>query len=185
MKYTVHTKESAPAASKEIIDEVIKTYGFLPNLYGIMAEAPMAGKTYMTLNNILEQTSLSATEIQTVLLTASYVNECTYCVAAHTVVAGMKKVPDDVVQAIRAGKPISDSKLEALRAFTASVTETRGWPEDSVKEAFFDAGYTKAQALEVIIGVATKTLTNYINHLADTPLDEAFRPAEWKTVKAA
>lgn len=185
MKFTVHTRETAPEDSKAVLDEVIRTYGFLPNLFGVMAAAPMGPRLYLDLNKILDQTSLSDTEIQIVLLATSYENECTYCMAAHTAVANMKKVPEDVVQAIRGGKPIADAKLEALRSFTASIVQTRGWPPPEALKALVDAGYGQAQVVEILIGVATKTFTNYLNHLAATPLDEAFGPVAWEKPKTA
>ncbi len=180
MKLTLHTKETAPEESQAVIDEVINAYGFFPNLYAMMAAAPMAPRTYLDLNAILDKTSLSDTEVQIVLIATSYENECTYCVAAHTVVAGMKKVPNDIVQALRDGTQIADPKLEALRALTASIVQTRGRPTPKILKAFADAGYMQAQLIEVLIGVATKTFTNYLNHISDTPLDEVFKTAEWK-----
>lgn len=180
MEFTVYTQETAPTESKEVIDEVIKTYGFLPNLFGVLAASPMGPRAYLELNKILDQTSLSPTEVQIVLLTTSYENNCTYCMAAHTGVANMQKVPEDVVQAIRDGKLIADKKLQGLRAFTESVVQTRGWPTAEAIKAFADAGYTQAQVVEVMIGVATKTFTNYLNHMVNTPLDDAFAPFVWK-----
>ena len=95
----------------------------------------------------------------------------------------MQKVPADVVQAIRTGQPIADGKLEALRRFTAAVAATRGRPPEADTAAFLAAGYAPAHILEVILGVGMKTLSNYTNHLAGTPLDEAFAPVAWsKTV---
>jgi alkylhydroperoxidase family enzyme len=88
-------------------------------------------------------------------------------------------VPDHVVQAIRAGRPIVDYKLEALRRFTAAVVTMRGWPSEADTRGFLDAGYTRAQILEVVLGVGMKTLSNYTNHIADTPLDHAFAKAAW------
>jgi AhpD family alkylhydroperoxidase len=136
-------------------------------------------KAYTTLSRIFDETSLSATERQIVLLTASYVNGCEYCIAAHSVIAGMQKVPDDVMQAIRAGRPIADKKLEALRRFTAAVVTSRGWPSDSETAALLSVGYERQQVLEVVLGVGMKTLSNYANHIAETPLDQAFASAAW------
>ena len=179
MAYTVHTVDTAPEAAKETLAGAKKAYGFLPNLLAVMAEAPALVKAYTTLSRIFEETSFSATERQIVLLTVSYENGCEYCVAAHSVIAGMQKVPDDAVQAIRDSRPIADKKLESLRRFTAAVVTSRGWPSDADTEAFRDAGYGKQQALEVVLGVGMKTLSNYMNHIADTPLDQAFGKAAW------
>jgi alkylhydroperoxidase family enzyme len=84
-----------------------------------------------------------------------------------------------VVQAIRNGRPIADKKLEALRRFTAAVVTSRGWPSDADTGAFLNAGYGRQQVLEVVLGVGIKTLSNYTNHIADTPLDQAFATAAW------
>ncbi len=129
--------------------------------------------------DIFERSSLSDAEKQTVLLSASFVNECDYCMAAHSAHAGMKKVPADIIEALRSGTTLPDAKLEALAALTRSVVETRGWPSEAAQQAFFAAGYGTREYLEVIVGVTVKTLSNYVNHAADTPLDAAFEPARW------
>ncbi|MCA1732265.1 MAG: hypothetical protein LC732_01525 [Acidobacteria bacterium] len=105
--------------------------------------------------------------------------------AAHTAIAGMQKVPGDVVQAIREGNPIADPKLEALRRLTTAVVAKRGRPEAEELGRFYAAGYGKRQLLEVIVGVGMKTVSNYVNHVADTPLDAAFEQAAWTRPAAA
>lgn len=179
MSYQIHTTESAPEGARELLAGAKSNYGFVPNLLGVMATAPALLKAYMTLARIYEESSLSTAERQAVLLTVSYENECEYCVAAHSMIAGMQKVPSDVVNAIRDGKPIADDKLEALRRFAASVVRSRGWPTQEDVRAFLGAGYGQQQVLEVVLGVGIKTLSNYTNHIAATPLDEAFSKAAW------
>jgi uncharacterized peroxidase-related enzyme len=179
MTYTVHTVQTATEPARTTLAEVRKAYGFVPNLLAVMAEAPALVKSYVALSRIFEETSFSPSERQVVLLTTSYENGCEYCIAAHSVIAGMQKVPDDVVQAIRNGRPIADKKLEALRRFTAAVVTSRGWPSDADTGTFLNAGYGRQQVLEVLLGVGIKTLSNYTNHIADTPLDQAFATAAW------
>jgi uncharacterized peroxidase-related enzyme len=179
MTYTVHTVQTATEPARTTLAEARKAYGFVPNLLAVMAEAPALVKSYVALSRIFEETSFSPSERQVVLLTTSYENGCEYCIAAHSVIAGMQKVPDDVVQAIRNGRPIADKKLEALRRFTAAVVTSRGWPSDADTGAFLNAGYGRQQVLEVVLGVGIKTLSNYTNHIADTPLDQAFATAAW------
>lgn len=179
MSYKVHTPETAPEAAKEILNGAKKAFGFVPNLLGTMAEAPALVKAYTTLARIFEESSFTPAERQTVLLTVSYENGCEYCVAAHSVIAGMQKVPADVIASIRNGTAIADKKLEALRRFTATMVKTRGWPSAEAVKAFLDAGYGQQQVLEVVLGVGFKTLSNYANHVAGTPLDAAFAAAAW------
>ncbi|MDI1346208.1 MAG: carboxymuconolactone decarboxylase family protein [Pseudolabrys sp.] len=179
MNFTVHTIESAPAAAKETLAGAKNGLGFVPNLFGVMSEAPALVKAYATLSGIFDETSLSVTERQVVLLTVSAENNCEYCVAAHSVISGMQKVPVDVVRAIRVGQPIADSKLEALRNFTAAVVNSRGWPKAAEMAAFLSVGYGQQQVLEVVLGVGMKTLSNYANHIAKIPLDQVFASAAW------
>lgn len=179
MSFKIHSIESAPEGSKAILEGYKKKLGFVPNLMGIMASSPAAIEGYVALNQLFDKTSFTPAERQVVLLEASFVNGCGYCMAAHTAIAKMQGVPDAVVAAVRGGQPISDAKLQALRAFTRSVVETRGYPAEAAKDAFRKAGYGQAQVLEVLLGVAMKTLSNYVNHAAETPLDAAFAPARW------
>ncbi len=179
MSYTIHTIQTAPEAAKQSLEDARAASGFVHNLLGVMAEAPALLKAYRALSGFFKETSFTPTERQVVLMTANYENGCEYCVAAHTVIAGREKVPDDVVAAMRNATPIKDSKLEALRRFTAVIVKTRGWPTKEDVEAFLGAGYAEAQVLEVILGVGLKTLANYTNHIAETPLDEAFMKAAW------
>lgn len=177
--FKIHTTETAPEGSKEILVGAQKSLGFIPNLYSIMAEAPATLKAYNGLSDNFEKSSLSPTEKQIVLLSTSYVNECNYCVAVHSTVAQMQKIDRSVVDSIRNGSPITDAKLESLKKFTNLVVEKRGWVDQQEIEDFLSAGYSKAQLLEVIVGIAQKTLSNYINHIVKTPLDDAFEPNKW------
>lgn len=180
MKFDVLSKDNAPEGARAELGRAQAQYGFLPNLLGVMAEAPALLLGYRYLMDIFEKTSLSPAERQIVLLATSRSNACDYCMAAHSTIADMMKVPTEVTDAIRAGRPIGDAKLEALRRFTAAVVETRGLPGEAETKAFVGAGYTKAQVLEVILGVGMKTLSNYTNHVADTPLDPGFSGRKWQ-----
>lgn len=79
----------------------------------------------------------------------------------------------------RDGKPISDTKLEALRRLTAVIVTSRGWPSERDTKAFLDAGYLAAQVLEFVLGVELKTLSNYANHIASIPLNATFAGVKW------
>ena len=177
--FPVHSSDTAPEASRPILDGVQKKLGFVPNLFRVFAEAPAIAEAYGTVMDIFERSSLSDAEKQTVLLSASHANGCGYCMAAHTKIAQMKGVPADIVEALRGGATLPDAKLDALAVLTRSVVETRGWPTEEAKSAFFGAGYGATEYLEVILGIAVKTISNYTNHAADTPLDAAFEPAKW------
>ena len=184
-QFTVHTKQTAPANSVPVLESVEKAYGFIPNLMGVLANSPAAVKAYLSLGGIFDESSFTPTERQIVILATSRFNECDYCIAAHSTVAEMQKVPQQVVDAIRDDRPIDDVKLEALRQFTTTVVERRGWVDDDQVQAFTRAGYDNQHIIEVILGVSLKTLSNYVNHISETPVDSAFAAKSWKPAKAA
>ena len=181
--YQVHSKETASPASAELLANAEKAYGFIPNLLGVMAESPVLIKAYMALGKVFEESSFSPTERQVVILTASRFNECRYCMAAHSVVAGMQQIPADVIEAIRNDDPIADARLETLRKTVSAMVEQRGWLSEEDTAEFFAAGYNKAQLLEVIVGISYKTLSNYVNKVAEAPLDDAFVSGAWAPVE--
>ena len=179
-KFTTHTIESAPEGSKAILSGANEKLGFVPNLYANMAESPAVLEAYTTLSEIYGKSSLSPTEQQVVSLAASVVNGCEFCVAAHSIIAkNMMNVDADIVKSLRDRDAIADAKLEALATFTRAVVNQRGWVAGETTDAFLAAGFTKAQALEVVLGVTQKTLSNYTNHLAETELNEQFASETW------
>lgn len=179
MKFTIHTIETAPDDSKEALAHAKETFSFIPNLEGIFAEAPALLQGSMTLWDLFETTSFTSVERQVIYLTANYENSCNYCMAAHSGLAKMIGMSEKNIEALRNGTPMQDPKLQALRQFTQKMVQDRGWVQDSEIEAFMAAGYSKRQILEVILGIAIKTMHNYTNHIAETPLDRQFKPNVW------
>ena len=177
--FTQHTLETAPKDSQPILEHVEKAYGFIPNLMATFAESPAAVEAYATLSGIFDKSDLTPTERQVVLMTNNRLNGCTYCMAAHTTISTMQGVPADVIETLRSGTSFTDAKLEALRSFTAKIVENRGNIDRSDSDAFIAAGYSQANILEVILGTSLKVLSNYTNHVAHTPLDDAFQPNAW------
>lgn len=180
--FKLHTIATAPVAAVPILEAANKGLGFIPNLYAHLAEAPTALEAYKQLGALLEKSSLTPTEQQVVLIAVSVKNNCAYCVAAHSFIArNMVKVPDNIISALRSGQPLPDVKLNALATFAETVVHERGWVAGGQElNDFFSAGYTQQNALEVVLGVTMKTLSNYANHLTDTPLDAAFANEAWE-----
>lgn len=173
-RFPLHTAETAPEAAKPILNNVERGFGFVPNLIRVMAASPSTLEAYTTLMGLVEKSAFNATEREVILLAVSKENECGYCLAAHGKVAAMKGVPPAVIAAIRAGAPIADQRLQLLVTLVRAIVGTRGWPDQALVERFFALGYTPQHYLEIVLAVAMKTLSNYVNHAANTPLDEAF-----------
>jgi AhpD family alkylhydroperoxidase len=177
--FNIYQSDNAPQEAKATLQNVESQMQFIPNLFGIMAEAPSLLNGYLQLDTLFAQTSFNETEKQVILLSISYSNHCDYCMAAHSTMAQMKNVNDKIIEALRNGKTLEDEKLEALRQYVKATVESRGYPSQTVLNNFYQAGYGNRQALEVILGIGLKTLSNYTNHLAHTPLDEPFKGQKW------
>ena len=177
--FPIHSVETAPQKARARLEGVEKRFGFLPNLLAGLAEAPAVLDGYMTLTSILDTASLSETEKQVVLIAASVVNNCAYCVAAHSTAADHLGLPAGTVAALRAGRPIGDARLEALRRFAEALIVKQGWVEGHEVDSFLGAGFSPEQALEVVLAIALKTISNYANRLLETPIDQAFAARAW------
>ncbi|MDA8017865.1 MAG: carboxymuconolactone decarboxylase family protein [Thermoanaerobaculia bacterium] len=183
--FDVHTLDSVSADGQEALQAAQGKFGFVPNLIGVMAEAPALANGYLSLAGIFGSSSLSAQEQQVVLLAVSYVNDCRYCVAAHTTVAQGTGLSRENLDALRSGGDLPDAKQNALATFSRALVESNGWAGDAAVQAFLDAGYSRQNVLEVVLGIGVKTLSNYTNHLADTPLDGAFQANAWNKAESA
>jgi len=177
--FVLHDTNTAPQASVQILDNVQKAWSFVPNLHRVLAESPAALEAYATLWGIAEKTGFTTVERNIAYLSIIYENECTYCMAGHSNLSRMGHVEPDHIAAVREGRPISDAKLEALRAFAASVTRNRGVVGTPEIAAFKAAGYDNRAILDVLVLAATKLISNYTNHIVDTPLDGFMKGAEW------
>jgi len=177
--FRLHDTTTAPAASTGILDGVQKSWGRVPNLHRVLAESPAALEAYATLWGIAEKTGFTPQERNIAYIAIIYENECTYCMAGHTNLSRMAKVEPEAITAVREGRPIADPKLEALRQFAAKVTRNRGVVSEADVSAFKAAGYDNRAMLDVLVLAATKLISNYTNHLAQTPLDAFMKGAEW------
>jgi uncharacterized peroxidase-related enzyme len=156
-------------------------FGTIPNMYARMANVPGLLETYRTGYDAFRQDSgFSPAEQEVVLLAISRANGCSYCVTAHSVVADMAKVPTEVTDALRAGDPLPDARLDALATFTTTMVDKRGLPSRADVEAFLAAGFEERDILQVVLAIAVKTLSNYSNHLFHTPVEPAFAHRAWE-----
>ncbi|HUW38258.1 MAG TPA: carboxymuconolactone decarboxylase family protein [Rhodocyclaceae bacterium] len=170
------TLEAADPAQLEVLESARKQVGFIPNMYANMVNVPGVLTTYLHGYAAFRQHSgLTPTEQEVVFLSISQQNGCTYCMAAHSMIADkVSGVPAPVLAALRADQPIPDAKLRALHDFTRELVKTSGKPSQAVADAFLAAGYSETTALQIVLATAVKTLSNYSNHLFQTTVDDRF-----------
>lgn len=183
--FTLHSIDTAPDAAKPLMEQAVKEYGMLPNLYQVMSDSPELLESYFKLHELFERTALSVVERNVVWLTVNVENECHYCVPAHTAIAKMQGVDDEIVAALRESRALDDPRLEALRQFTLILLRKRGNTDPSEVAAFLAAGFEPRAILDILVGIAQKVLSNYTNHLAQTPVDAPFEIFAWTPSAAA
>ena len=179
-RITLHDLQTAPEAAKPFLENAQKNSGFIPNLLRVLANAPAALETYVTVSALNGKSELTLAEREVVQLIAATRHGCDFCVAGHTAVAQNKaKLPDEVVTALRGQTELPIERLEALAAFTREVIATRGDVSDGTYATFKAAGFSEGQALEVILGVSLATLCNFANVFARTPLNPELARYSW------
>lgn len=175
----VYNIETAPEGSKSQLEESVKSFGMLPGLHGVLAGSPETLKAYKTIHELFTQTSFNKEELTVVWQTINIEHACHYCVPAHTGIAQMMKVDDAITEALRNETPLKDSKLEALRTMTLTIVRNRGHVVQADLDTFYAAGYGEQQVLEIILGLSQKLISNYSNHIANTPVDAPFQKFAW------
>ncbi|GAA3169104.1 MULTISPECIES: carboxymuconolactone decarboxylase family protein [Streptomyces] len=179
MTFTRHDASTAPEKSRPIVENTAKGFGFLPAPVAMMAESPELLEAFMTGNGLFNKTSLSQLEREVFILTMATTVECHYCVAMHSSILARSKADASLIEALRARTPLDDPKLEAMRVFTLTVMDGHGYVEPAKMQAFLDAGYTRRNALEVVLGLGVYTISTFANRMTEAPVDEPFKAFEW------
>jgi alkylhydroperoxidase family enzyme len=173
--FTIYTQENAPEAAKPLLEKSVKAFGMVPNLHAVMAESPELLDSYQQAHNLFQNTSFNAEELTVVWQSINIEHNCHYCVPAHTGIAHSMKVDQSIIDALRNKTPLSDEKLEVLRATTLAMVRERGVLSEEDVKRFYAVGYGKKQLLEIVLGLSQKIMSNFTNHLADTPVDAPFK----------
>ncbi len=176
---TIHTIESAPEKSKALLENSKEAYGYVPNLHGALAEAPGLLEAYQSIHELFVNSSFDNEELTVVWQTINVEHNCHYCVPAHSAIAKAMKVDDSITEALRNRTTMPSEKLQALHEMTLSVTRNRGRVSQEELDHFNAAGYNQRHLLEIILGLSQKVISNYTNHIAETPLDKDFEKFAW------
>ena len=159
------TVEQAPAASVPHLEGVQKAFGILPNVFKTMAHSPAALAAQLQFNQAFSKNSLSTVERDVINLAVSQVNECEYCLAAHTLFGSKAGLSAEDIRRAR------DGVLNAYAVLARQVSSNHGRISNEQLAAARAAGLSDAKIIEVVMQVALATVTNYINNVAATEVD--------------
>ncbi|MEV5752299.1 carboxymuconolactone decarboxylase family protein [Actinoallomurus sp. NPDC052308] len=179
MTFVDHTIESAPPAARRSMEAVAKKFGYLPAAVGRLATSPQLLDGFVRANGLFETTTLDPLAREVLVMTMATRNGCHLCVAMHSAKLTSLGADPGLIAALRESRPLEDASLEAMRRFTLAVLATSGAvPAEDMRD-FLHHGYTRQNALEVVLGIGVYTMSTLANRMTDAPLDEAFAPFAW------
>ncbi len=173
-KFSIPTKNEVSESNQVIFDNLEKALGFVPNLYAYYGKNETALADYLALQN--RKSTLKAKEREVINLITSQINGCRYCQSAHTALGKMNGFTDEQIIEIRKGSASFDSKLDALVKFTAAVVSNHGNANQAAKDAFFAAGYSEVNMIDVVMVIGDKIISNYIHNLTGFAIDFPLAP---------
>ena len=165
--FNVLKREEVSAKNQQIFDGLKKAFGAVPNLYSTLAYSENALEAYINLEN--SKTSLTRKEAEAVTLVVSEVNQCTYCLSAHTMVAKMNGFTEEQTLEIRSGSASFDKKLDALVKLAKQLSEERNSGDGALVAAFFEAGYTRENLIDTIVHIGDRTISNILHAVTQVP----------------
>ena len=171
----VPTRDEVSAANQALFDKMKSTLGKVPNLYATLAHSEYALGSYLALQNARSSIAGKAREV--INLVVSQVNQCEYCLAAHTLIGKKLGFSDAQILELRSGKARFDAKLDALARLTRDIVLSRGHPNQGLLEGFFAEGWTKENLIDAIVAIGDKTVTNYLHGTTQVPVDFPAAPA--------
>lgn len=167
--FEVPTREQVSPANQAIFDHMQSAFGRVPNLYATFALNDTALGDYLALQN--RRSTLTAKEREIINLVVSQVNDCKYCVPAHTAVAGMHGFTDEQILEIRRAQVSFNDRYDALAKFVKETAINRGRPSEKAAEALFAAGYTQASVIDIMMVIGDKIISNYLHNFTQIPVD--------------
>lgn len=174
IRFEVPTREQVSENNQAIFDQLEKGLGFVPNLYATYAYSDTALGDYLAFAN--RKSTLRGKEKEIVNLVVSQVNGCRYCQSVHTVLGKQHGFTDEQVLEIRRGTATFDAKLDALARFVHSSTINRSKPDPEALQNLFNAGYNKANLIDIIMMIGEKTVSNFIHGSTNIPIDFPLAP---------
>ncbi|MEV5708918.1 hypothetical protein [Actinoallomurus sp. NPDC052274] len=179
MTFVDHTIESAPPAARRSMEAVAKNFGYLPAAVGRLATSPQLLDGFLRANGLFESTTLEPLAREVLIMTMATRNGCHLCVALHSAKLTSLGADPGLIAALRESRPLEEASLEAMRRFTLAVLATSGAVSAEDLRDFLDHGYTRQNALEVVLGIGAYTMSTLANRMTDAPLDDALLPFAW------
>lgn len=162
--------ENATPKAKELLEGVQKGLGMTPNLVRVMANSPAVLQSYLGASGALAGGVLPGPIRERIALRVAELNQCEYCLSAHTLLGQKAGLSEAEVIASREGAT-ADTHGNAVLALATAIVKKQGRISASELAAAREAGLGDAEIVEVVANTALNILTNYLNNVAGTDVD--------------
>jgi AhpD family alkylhydroperoxidase len=159
---------TAPAGSREPLAKTQRAFGGIPAPLARYASSPRLLLAALGGLETFEGSSLEPLEREVLAMTMGRYHGCKFCLNHHRHLLRVQNAPAELITALEQGRALASPRLEALRAFILASLEHHGDVPPPVWTNFREAGYSHAQALDVILGISVYTLTTLTNRLTET-----------------
>lgn len=161
---------SATSAEAEALETIKSGFGSVPNLWAVVARSSAMTTGLLGLDTALKEGSFSGALAEQLAIAVAHENGCPYCLAAHTAAGRAFGLDERSASDARVARS-SDPKVEAALQFSQAVVRERGFVSDAQLEAVREAGWDDAAVVELVGHVISNTLTNYLHHVSEVPVD--------------
>lgn len=168
------TVETIQVESKTVLEQVEKKYGFVPNVLKEISLSPVALQVYLQGQALMEGASLNNIEQGVIQYIISLENDCNYCSVAHKALLKMEGMAVQDLEILKSGGKLQNNRLQILVDLTRLIIDKQGWLTTAELASFESRQVTRRQVVEIVTLIGLKTITNYVNHMVQTPLDEQF-----------
>jgi uncharacterized peroxidase-related enzyme len=169
------TLETAPAATRPMLEALKKNLGMTPNLFATIGHSPEALQSLLGAMETLGKGQLSPRDVEAVNIYTSELNGCGYCISAHAGLGKRVGLSQDDVDAIRGGRG-TNAREQAILKLVLRVVRTGGAGAATELAQVREAGLSDREVIEVLAHVALKTFTNAVAVVAQTEIDFPKQP---------
>ena len=164
------TADTTPEASRPLLGQIHAAVGVTPNMFRAVANSPAALTSMWSAFGALGNGALGAKLGEQIAVAVADLNDCEYCLAAHTALGRKAGASADEMSAAQAGTS-DDPKTAAVLAFVTSVVRQRAKIAPGDVDTLRAAGFTDSDVMEIIAHIALNLFTNYVNVALDVPVD--------------
>lgn len=169
-RITLIVPSDATGTVEQTFANIKSAFGVVPNMFKAVANSPAALASMWGSFGALGGGRLGAKLGEQIAVAIADRNNCSYCLAAHTVLGRKAGASAQDMADAQAGHS-SDPRAQAALAFALKVVDTRADIVAADVDALRTAGFDNGEVVEIIAHVALNLFTNYVNVALDVPVD--------------